>query len=100
VPCAELDGLAAGAGALVHTVVRKDIVMHAPQQRIRDICDYHSSVEQAAATAARAAVGTLIMTHYVPAPVSGQEDQWRALAASEFGGRIEMGNDLHCVEVS
>jgi ribonuclease Z len=64
------------------------------------ICDYHSSVEEAAATAARAGVGTLVMTHYVPALVPGQEEQWRTLAASEFGGRIELGDDLHRVEVN
>ncbi|OBH17481.1 ribonuclease Z [Mycobacterium sp. E3247] len=99
VPCAGLDQLAAGAGALVHTVIRKDIVGNIPQQRLQDICDYHSSVQEAAATAARAGVGTLVMTHYVPALVPGQEEQWRALAGSEFGGRIELGDDLHRVEI-
>ncbi|TVS87710.1 ribonuclease Z [Mycobacterium helveticum] len=100
VPCATLDGLAAGADALVHTVIRKDIVANIAQQRLQDICDYHSSVQEAAATAARAGVGTLVMTHYVPALVPGQEEQWRALAAGEFGGRIELGDDLHRVEVN
>ncbi len=99
VPCASLDELAAGAGALVHTVIRKDIVATIPQQRLLDICDYHSSVEQAAATAARAGADILVMTHYVPALVPGQEEQWRTLAASEFGGRIELGDDLLRVEV-
>lgn len=99
VPCAGLDELAAGAGALVHTVIRKDLVSNIAQQRLEDICDYHSSVEEAAATAARAGVDTLVMTHYVPALVPGQEEQWRALAAGEFGGRIELGADLHRVEV-
>ena len=99
VPCASLDELSAGADALVHTVIRKDILTHVPQQRIKDVCDYHSSVQEAAATAARAGVGTLVMTHYVPAIAPGQEEQWRALAATEFGGRIELGDDLHRVEV-
>jgi ribonuclease Z len=99
VPCASLDELAAGAGALVHTVIRRDILMHVPQQRIKDICDYHSSVQEAAATAARAGVGTLVLTHYVPAIAPGQEEQWRALAAGEFSGQIELGDDLHRVEV-
>ena len=99
VPCASLDELAAGAGALVHTVIRKDIVATIPQQRFVDICDYHSSVEEAAATAARAGVDTLVMTHYVPALVPGQEEQWRALAATHFGGRVELGDDLHRVQV-
>jgi ribonuclease Z len=99
VPCAGLDALAAGAGALVHTVIRKDLVEQMPMQRIRDICDYHSSVEEAAATAARAGVGILILTHYVPGIVAGQEDEWRARAATEFDRQIELGDDLLRVEV-
>ncbi len=99
VPCAGLDELALGADALVHTVIRKDLVELMPMQRIKDILDYHSSVQQAAATAQRAGVGTLVLTHYVPAIAPGTEDQWRALAAEEFTGRIELGDDLHRVEV-
>lgn len=99
VPCATLDDLASGADALVHTAIRKDLVQQMPVQRIRDILDYHSSVEQAAATAARAGVDTLVLTHYVPALVPGQEDQWRALAAIEFAGRVELGDDLLRVSV-
>jgi ribonuclease Z len=99
VPCEGLDELTSGADALVHTVIRDDLVEQIPLQRFKDILDYHSSVQQAAATAARAGVGTLILTHYVPALVPGQEDQWRALAAAEFTGRIELGNDLHHVEI-
>ena len=68
-------------------------------QRIRDICDYHSSVEEAAATATRAGVGILVLTHYVPPIAPGQEDAWRALAASAFDRQIELGDDLHRVEV-
>ncbi len=99
VPCAGLDTLSAGADALVHTVIREDLVNQLPLQRFKDICDYHSSVQQAAATAARAGVGTLILTHYVPAIAPGQEEQWRQLAAAEFDGRIELGDDLHRVQV-
>jgi ribonuclease BN (tRNA processing enzyme) len=51
------------------------------------------------AAAPRAGVGTLVMTHYVPAIAPGQEEQWRALAASEFSGQIELGDDLHRVDV-
>ena len=99
VPCATLDELARGANALVHTAIRKDLVALMPAQRIRDILDYHSSVEQAAATAARAGVQTLVLTHYVPPLTPGQEDQWRALAAAEFDGRVELGDDLLHVSV-
>jgi ribonuclease Z len=99
VPCAGLDDLAAGAGALVHTVIRKELILQMPQQRIRDICDYHSSVEEAAATAERAGVGILVLTHYVPGIAPGQEDDWRALAATVFSRQIELGDDLHRIEV-
>lgn len=99
VPCKSLDDLAAGAGALVATVIRKDLVQQVPQQRLKDILDYHSSVEEAGATATRAGVRTLILTHYVPPIGPGQEDQWRALAATTFDGPVELGNDLHRVEV-
>jgi ribonuclease Z len=99
VPCATLDVLASGANALVHTVIRKDLVEQVPVQRLKDILDYHSSVQQAAATATRAGVDPLVLTHYVPALAAGQEDQWRALAAEEFSGRVELGDDLLRVQV-
>jgi ribonuclease Z len=71
-----------------------------PVQRMKDVREYHSSVQEAAATARRAGVGTLVLTHYVPTIAPGQEDQWRELAATEFDGRIELGDDLHRVEVA
>jgi ribonuclease Z len=30
----------------------------------------------------------------------GQEELWRELAATKFGGRIELGDDPHRVEVA
>jgi len=99
VPCAGLDALCEGADALVHTVIREDMVRAIPVPRLQDILDYHSSVEQAADTAARGGVGTLVLTHYVPPMQPGTEDEWRALAAAHFSGRIELGDDLHRVEV-
>ncbi len=99
VPCDSLDELARGANALVHTVIRKDLVEQVPVQRLKDILDYHSSVQEAAATATRAGVDTLVLTHYVPPLAAGQEDQWRALAAEEFSGRVELGDDLLRVSV-
>ena len=99
VPCTTLDALCDGADALVHTVIRKDLLLNIGVPRLDDVCDYHSSVEEAAATATRAGVGTLVLTHYVPGILPGDEDTWRKLAETEFGGRIELGDDLHRVEV-
>ena len=100
VPCAGLDRLAAGADALVHTVVRADSVQAIGLPRMLDILDYHSSVEQAADTATRAGVDTLVLTHYVPAFPPGGGDDWRALAATHFAGVVEVGDDLHRVEIT
>lgn len=98
VPCVGLDDLCKGADALVHTVIRKDVIEGIPVQRLQDTLDYHSSPVEAAQTAARGAVGTLLLTHYVPAfdPTDdATRERWRALAAQEFSGRIEVGDDLH-----
>jgi ribonuclease Z len=94
IPCAGLDALCAGADAYVQTVLREDLVRNIPMARIQDVLDYHSSVEQAASTAARAGVRVLVLTHYVPALPPGLEDEWRALAATHFDGEVVLGDDL------
>lgn len=100
IPCAELDELCAGADAYVQTVIRDDIVKMVPLQRFVDILDYHSSVSDAAKTAQRAGVKTLILTHYVPAIAPGQESEWRAIASEHFSGEIVLGDDLTTVSLS
>lgn len=98
VPCDSLDDLVRGATGYVQTVVRDDLVRLVPNARFQDILDYHSTVAQAADTARRGEVGTLILTHYVPAPPPGQYDDWRALAAG-FTGPVVLGDDLTTVEL-
>ena len=99
VPCDSLDALCAGADALVHTAIRKDIIARVPMQRLVDTLDYHSSPEEAAATAQRAGMTTLVLTHYVPAIAPGGEQEWVDLAATEFEGQIEVGADLPTVTI-
>jgi ribonuclease Z len=99
IPCDGLHELCLGADAYVQTVIRDDLVKLVPSQRFQDILDYHSTVEQAAQTATRAGVTTLVLTHYVPAIASGAEDEWRALAAAHFSGNIVLGDDLTSVEL-
>ena len=99
VPSAGLDELCAGADGYVQTVIRDDIVRLVPNARFQDILDYHSTVEDAARTAARAGVGTLFLTHYIPGIAPGQEDEWRARAAEHFTGRIVLGDDLTAAEL-
>jgi ribonuclease Z len=94
VPCPGLDELCQGADAYVQTVLREDLVRMVPNPRFQEILDYHSSVEDAARTATKAGVGTLVLTHYIPGMASGQEDEWRAIAAEYFSGKIVLGDDL------
>lgn len=94
VPCAGLDELCAGADLYVQTVIREDLVALVPNARLQDILDYHSTVAQAAQTATRCDVKTLVLTHYVPPMQPGQEDAWRAIAAEHFAGEIVLGDDL------
>ena len=79
-------------------MIRTDLVQAIPSARLQDIHDYHSNVEQAAQTAARAGVGTLVLTHPVPAPAPGTEDDWIALAAPHFDGTVILAADLTVVE--
>jgi ribonuclease Z len=94
VPCDGLDQLCLGADAYVQTVIRDDIVRMVPNARLQDILDYHSTVEQAGHTAARAGVQHLVLTHYVPSMQPGQESEWSQRAAEHFNGTITLGDDL------
>jgi ribonuclease Z len=99
IPCDGLDALCAGADMLVHTVVRRDLIEPLGLARLTDVLDYHSSVEDAARTAARTGVGTLVLTHLVPAPAPGSESEWEALARNHFEGTVVVAQDLTTLEV-
>ncbi len=99
VPCAGLDELSAGADVLVHTVVRRDLIEPIGLPRLTDVLDYHSSVEDAARTAARNGVGTLVLTHLVPAPQPGAEHEWVAQAGAHFDGAVVVARDLLALDV-
>ena len=94
IPCEGVDDLAASADAYVQTVIRRDLVELSPNPMLQDILDYHSDVEQAAQTAARAGVKKLVLTHMVPAPSKEQYPEWVALARKHFDGDIILGDDL------
>ena len=100
VPCPELDEMCGGADLYVQTVIRADLVQNIPNLRLQDILTYHSTLEQAALTATRARVGTLVLTHYVPPMQPGDVEEWRALAAAHFAGPIVLGDDLTTVSIT
>jgi ribonuclease Z len=100
VPCAGLDELCAGADVLVHTVVRRDLIEQIGLPRLADVLDYHSSVPDAAQTAARNGVSTLVLTHLVPAPALGTEQEWIDQASAHFNGNIVLASDLLTLDVT
>ncbi|MFZ8948766.1 MAG: ribonuclease Z [Ilumatobacteraceae bacterium] len=99
VPCTGLDSLARGADILVHTAIRADVIANIPIARLNDVCDYHSSIEQAADTAERAGVSVLVLTHHVPAHPPGQGDEVAAIASRNFSGRVVVADDLTTVTI-
>ena len=100
VPCPGLDELCVGADVLVHTVVRRDIIESIGLPRLTDVLDYHSSVPDAAQTAARGGVGTLVLTHLVPAPAPGTEQEWLDQAQAPFKGEVLLATDLLTLDLS
>jgi ribonuclease Z len=99
VPCDGLDRLVRGADVYVQTVVRDDVIRQIPLPRLQDVCDYHSTVVQAAQTAERAGVGTLVLTHMVPPPPPGAAQEWIDLAAAHFGGVVLAPDDLGTIDL-
>lgn len=99
IPCDSLDQLVAGADAYVQTAMREDMVLAVPNPMFHDVVEYHSTVAQAAQTAARGNVGTLVLTHYVPAPPPGEEEQWAAEVSDHFDGPLVVGPDLTSLDL-
>jgi ribonuclease Z len=100
VPCAGLDGLCRDADILVHTVVRRDLIEQFGLPRLNDVLDYHSAVPDAAQTATRNGVGTLLLTHLVPSPPPGTEQEWLDQAESHFDGKVILATDLLVADVT
>ena len=98
VPCEGLDRLCADADILVHTVIRRDQIEALGLPRLLDVIDYHSAVPDAARTAERSGVGTLVLTHMVPPVRPGSEQEWIDQAALEFSGVVVLSEDLTTVE--
>jgi ribonuclease Z len=100
VPCIGLDELCCEADVLIHTVVRRDLIEQIGLPRLMDVLDYHSSVADAAQTAYRNGVGTLVLNHLVPAPTPGSEQEWIDQAAAHFKRTVLVAMDLLTLDVS
>jgi len=101
-PCEGLDRLCAGTDLYVQTVVRRSAIEAFPIPRLLDVLDYHSNLAEAAATATKGEVGTLVLTHPVPAPPPGSDlaAEWVAEAAAGFAGEVVLAEDLQVFDLS
>ena len=97
VPCPGLDELCRGAERLRPDRVARRPGADGAVARFVDTIDYHSTVVQAAQTAARAGVETLVLTHQIPTPAPGSAEEWIAIAREHFDGDIVFAEDLTTV---
>lgn len=99
-PCDNVVRLARGADLLVHEVIDVDALIG----RLRSLPNFasvhrqlstsHTSFEAVGAIAARAGVGTLVLSHLVPGEGSHTPAEWEALVRPGFDGPIVCGVDL------
>jgi ribonuclease Z len=68
--------------------------------RLTDVLGYHSSVPDAAQTAARNGVRTLVLSHLVPAPAPGTEQEWLDQVTAHFSGKVVLAEDLLTLDVA
>lgn len=100
-PSDPLIALARGADVLVHealipTAVDRLIsnVPNAPDLK-RSILSHHTTAEDAGRVAQAAGVGTLVLSHLIPADdPSVSEEDWITAARRHFRGRVILGRDL------
>ena len=99
-PCDNVVRLAQGADYLVHEVIDLDFVSDRVAKLpnrdsiINHLTESHTSPEDAGRIAARAGVGTLVLSHLVPGDSEIPEDAWEARARSTFDGNVVCGVDL------
>jgi ribonuclease BN (tRNA processing enzyme) len=96
-----LVALARGADVLVHeamlaaAVDRLIVDVPTASDLKRSILSHHTTAEDAGRVAEAAGVGTLVLSHLVPAEDPGISDEmWIEAARRYFGGRVILGRDL------
>jgi ribonuclease BN (tRNA processing enzyme) len=89
---------------LVHEVVdtayMKGLSLPPDKQRaLRHVVESHTDVNEVGAVAARADVGTLVLSHFIPGNDALSDHDWVKAAEAGFSGRVVAGRDLLELEV-
>jgi ribonuclease Z len=101
--CEEIEELSQGADVLVHESFDRtrveaffDRIPH-----LKHIADYHADTREVGAMAARAGVGTLMLTHLIPAPTdaAGEQHLVDLIRAEGFDGELVVGRDCSSVSI-
>ena len=101
-PSDNLVALARGADVLVHEALFDAAAVDRLIARVpnasdlrRSILSHHTTAEEAGRIAAEAHVGTLVLSHLIPAEDPAvTEAMWSDAARKHFGGRVIVGKDL------
>lgn len=98
-PCDSLVKLAHDANVLVHEVMHvpaldKIVESHNGDSIRKHLLASHTRSDEVGSIAKRAGVGTLVLSHLVPADESVPDETWRSHASLGFDGEIVVGRDL------
>lgn len=98
-PCEALVSLARGADVLVHEVIYLPAIGGLAEgnngtRLFEHLRACHTPVDQVGELAERAGVGTLVLSHLVPASGVVPDEVWREEAARGYSGRVVVGSDL------
>lgn len=98
--CPEVEHFAAGAEIVVHEAFRRSAAAGIVSDPAA-LAAYHADTIELGAMAARAGVGTLVLTHCIPPPDTAADEQGFVadVRAGGFGGRVIVASDLTTVEL-
>ncbi len=100
--CPTLESISAAATVLVQEVFRAKAVPDGLLSDPESIASYHSDVTQVGEMAARAGVGTLLLTHAIPPPTSAESkvDIVNDIRRAGYRGPVIVADDLDHVDFS
>ena len=96
--CSEVEELAAGADVLVHEVRLRSFAEAFVGTHYEPIAAYHADAVDLGASAQRAGVTRLVLTHFIPPPVDGFQPFIDEVRSGGFTGELIAGDDLTTVE--
>lgn len=101
--CPSLQEFASGADVLVQDVVSTAslIAQGVPLEQVERIARYHADAPSVATLAAGAGVKLVMLTHFIPAPVTTEDEQgfMDELRNGGFAGQILVARDLDFVQL-